>query len=624
MVKRLNIGMTRLRELLRKVIAVYRTAGAKAVLVKVWSRILWTIETRFGSDTPRTRSAGSLPEWLTTVSEPVRRSSAAVDADHISVVIPSYNHSAFIRQAILSVAHQTYPNVQLVIIDDGSTDDSVDVITQTLADVEFTDVVFEQQANQGAHAAINNGIKRCSGTYISILNSDDVFHPERLARLHSFTVEGGFDFAFTEVTFSPMRMKQSDVLVREYDEWLDGIDEYPTIGFSLIRQNGIRSSSNFFFAARLLDKIGLFREFVLVNDWDFALRALRESEPGFLREPLLWYRRHENSTLQNESTVQRSVREYKTVLTDYFKAVRRARVPNTLAPSPRNWPGFFETFATQDRYLTRYTDVLPTVKEVWEASELDPDEREELLTPPQPLMEFVGSLDADHFHWVGDEFFQYFLEYGHLQPDHRVLDIGCGSGRMAIPLATYLSESGSYRGFDIAPEPIAWCSATITPQFPNFEFARSDVRNSFYNPDGPVPAAEYRFPYADSSFDFAFLTSVFTHLLPGDLDRYISEIARVLAPGGRCLATFFLENEESRSLLNAGKSSLAFQIVAENYRTISKDKPEHAVCYDEQYARSLFAAHGLAVADPVRYGNWCGRKQFTSYQDIVIVEKPQV
>ena len=96
-----------------------------------------------------------------------------------SVVIPSYNHAAFISDAIESVLNQSMTDLELIIIDDGSTDDSMDVISG-FSDPRLT---VTAQTNQGAHAAINRGLQESSGMYLAILNSDDVYHTQRLERV---------------------------------------------------------------------------------------------------------------------------------------------------------------------------------------------------------------------------------------------------------------------------------------------------------------------------------------------------------------------------------------------------------------------------------------------------------
>lgn len=243
--------------------------------------------------------------------------------------------------------------------------------------------------------------------------------------------------------------------------------------------------------------------------------------------------------------------------------------------------------------------------------------RRDALTPPRNLL-FVGRGD---FKAIGREFLTYFVELGGLKPDHRVLDVGSGIGRMAVPLTGYLSPQGQYRGIEIVEEGTRWCRETITPRFPNFQFLRADVYNKLYHPKGRYQAKEYRFPFEDASFDFVFLTSVFTHMFPADTANYLSEVSRVLHPAGRCLATFFLLNDESHPLVARGASTLPFTVEGSDYRTISAEIPEEAIALEEQFVRELYQSNRLSMLEPIHYGSWCGRTAYLSYQDIVMSEK---
>jgi len=243
--------------------------------------------------------------------------------------------------------------------------------------------------------------------------------------------------------------------------------------------------------------------------------------------------------------------------------------------------------------------------------------RRDELTPPRRMI-FVGNGD---FKKIGEEYLRYFIEICGLKPDERVLDVGCGIGRMAVPLTKYLNKKGSYEGFDIVPNGIKWCRKRISSKYPNFHFQLADVFNKRYNPKGRYNAFEYKFPYENESFDFVFLISVFTHMLPQDMENYFSEVARVLKRGGRCLITFYLLNKESLELMNAGKSMLDFKYEFEKFHTINIDIPEAGICYDEAFVLGLFKKYGLKITQPLHYGRWCGRLNSLSFQDIIIGTK---
>ncbi|HEX8120797.1 MAG TPA: class I SAM-dependent methyltransferase [Solirubrobacteraceae bacterium] len=234
--------------------------------------------------------------------------------------------------------------------------------------------------------------------------------------------------------------------------------------------------------------------------------------------------------------------------------------------------------------------------------------RADRLVPPRKL-DFSGHSD---FVATGDEFLGHFRSYGDLRPDEAVLEVGCGIGRMARPLTTYLDERGSYAGFDVNRDGIGWCRRRYA-RLPNFEFHVADLYNRRYNPHGAHAASEYRFPYDDGRFDFVILTSVLTHLLEAEADHYIEESKRVLRPGGRVFATLFLLNDESRRLIREGRSSLAFLDPDDHVSVVDADLPEEAVAYDEGWVRERLAP----AKDPL-YGSWCGREEFTSFQDLVL------
>ena len=243
--------------------------------------------------------------------------------------------------------------------------------------------------------------------------------------------------------------------------------------------------------------------------------------------------------------------------------------------------------------------------------------RREWSTPPRHLM-FIGGGD---FLKTGERYLSFFVDVCGLAPDDRLLDVGCGVGRMAVPLTRYLSPVGAYRGFDVVKPGIEWCRKAITSRFPHFQFEWVDVYNQTYNPRGKLNPADFRFPYGDQEFDFVFLTSVFTHMLPNDLRHYLAEIVRVLKPGGSCAITYFLLNQDSSRLISRGASRLDFRYEAAGCLTIDPAAPESAVAYDEASILGLYADTGLVVSHPVYYGFWCGRSGPLRFQDVIVASK---
>ena len=242
------------------------------------------------------------------------------------------------------------------------------------------------------------------------------------------------------------------------------------------------------------------------------------------------------------------------------------------------------------------------------------------FVPPSRLIGF----GRREFRRVGEEFFHHFVHLAGLKPNERVLDVGCGFGRMAVPLIKYLNTDGSYEGFDVGKKAIDWCMERITSKYPNFRFRSVDVCNEYYNPEGTHKASEHVFPYEDESFDFVFFASVLTHMLPEDVGKYLFETSRVLRKRGRCLMTLFLLNEDVPRDLADKQTGLPFKHVFGIYSSVDAKTPEVGVAYDEQFIRQLCKKHGLRIREPIHYGAW-RRSQYAylniSNQDVAVARK---
>jgi ubiquinone/menaquinone biosynthesis C-methylase UbiE len=236
--------------------------------------------------------------------------------------------------------------------------------------------------------------------------------------------------------------------------------------------------------------------------------------------------------------------------------------------------------------------------------------RRDPLVPPRGLW-FVGGGG-----FRDNQFLNSFVKHCDLQPYHHVLDVGCGIGKQAVPLTQYLGPEGTYEGFDIVEEGIHWCQREITTRFPAFTFRHVDVFNKHYNPEGRVSPEQWKFPYSNSRFDFVYLISVFTHMLPEAVRNYISEIGRVLKPGAKSFISFFLLNDESKRLIADGKSKTALDHACGDYSVGDLEFPETAVGLSESLIRQYYDEAGFDVT-AIHYGSWC-RSDGPFYQDVVL------
>lgn len=239
------------------------------------------------------------------------------------------------------------------------------------------------------------------------------------------------------------------------------------------------------------------------------------------------------------------------------------------------------------------------------------------MTPPKGKI-FIGPGD---FKYLGEKLLSDFKKYGGLQPSHHVLDIGCGIGRIAIPLTAYLDNRGSYNGFDIVKEGIDWCRNKISPRYPNFQFKHIALRNDLYNLESNVKAKDFVFPYPDGSFDFVILTSVFTHMQSEEVEQYLKEISRVMKKGAVCFATFFIIDETAEEFLK--KSSNPFFAFDHGNYFLHDDKVKDAnIAYRYAFILELLNKAGLHCAN-YHKGWWAGRMKDESvdFQDVLILKK---
>src|SRR5215469_8165689 len=220
-----------------------------------------------------------------------------VPMKQIAVVIPLYNHVAYIGDAIRSVLAQTRAVDKIIIVDDGSTDDSVEVV-RAFAEAR---IELHTQPNSGAHIALNRGIEQAVGCdYVAILNSDDVFAPERIYKCAAFLDETPsidvvatrlklIDSTGSEIAFSDARAKWFAAAWSVRGSQLDLIEQLGVANF-------ISSTSNLTGRrAYFLDHP--FRNYRYAHDYFFVLDCALHNRLALLDDELLSYRMHPKNTI---------------------------------------------------------------------------------------------------------------------------------------------------------------------------------------------------------------------------------------------------------------------------------------------------------------------------------------
>ncbi len=249
------------------------------------------------------------------------------------------------------------------------------------------------------------------------------------------------------------------------------------------------------------------------------------------------------------------------------------------------------------------------------------------LVPPISLTRSEGiEVAEDWFRWA-EEWSVLLRVYAGLGRTSDVLEIGCGLGRVAFALR-YVLDRGSYCGFEIGEEKVRFLKRHFEPAHPNFRFEWADVFNGFYNPQGTVAADSYRFPYEGDRFDVVYAASVFTHMVPAAVARYIGETQRVLRAGGHALFSFFLLDHYDPSRRRpVGFDHERFQFPetpeSQGFATVVPDTPDQMTAYWLSTVRDFATEAGLELVREPIPGLWSGAtSRWIGAQDLVLLRKP--
>lgn len=213
--------------------------------------------------------------------------------------MPAYNHQEYVGEAIESVLNQSFRDFEFVIVNDGSTDRTEEVIWK------YSDprIIYRLQQNSDAFNAINSGIALAGGEYLAIINSDDVYHPERLDKLLTVMKQKEAVLGFTGLELIDSGSKKVRHPEHPLIKLLAGLTEVfkqsGSLKQALLTGNMAITTTNIIFSRRLVDTIGTFRPYRYAHDYDFILRTLAAFPDRivYIPEPLLSYRVHNRNTI---------------------------------------------------------------------------------------------------------------------------------------------------------------------------------------------------------------------------------------------------------------------------------------------------------------------------------------
>lgn len=244
------------------------------------------------------------------------------------------------------------------------------------------------------------------------------------------------------------------------------------------------------------------------------------------------------------------------------------------------------------------------------------------LIPEPKIRNLFGPFDDKEYYLsLGKEQADKIIKWLDVTSECKILDIGCGCGRIAIHFLDYLSEQGKYIGLDIDKNFISFCSDNISAAKDNFQFEFMDVYNGAYGRECKIKASDVSFPIKDESMDIVIMWSVFTHMNLGDIDSYLKEIHRVLKKGGKFIASLNLLNEFILNQIELDKSNLDIKYkVDENSNTLFPEVPEWGFAHNEEKLKMLYWKQGFLIKE-IKYGVWPHKGNEGEFHDIIIVEK---
>lgn len=216
----------------------------------------------------------------------------------VSVVIPAYNVENYIKEAIDSVLLQTYSNIEIIVVDDGSIDGTKKSVDYYLGKNQ---IIYLYQDNKGLSGARNAGIKIARGEYIALLDADDLFLPAKIEKQVLYMENNpDCDFCYCDVKFF-VDEKPNKTLKSRFKYYSGNVFEH------LLKANFINPST-LFFRKQIFDKFGMFDEsFKRAEDLEYYLRvSLDGAIFCFINEPLFLSRIRKSGNLQSNQVLMQS------------------------------------------------------------------------------------------------------------------------------------------------------------------------------------------------------------------------------------------------------------------------------------------------------------------------------
>jgi len=208
-----------------------------------------------------------------------------IDIALVSVIVPCYNHEKYVQATIESIVNQTYKNIELIVIDDGSKDASPQIIEALSKQYNFK---FIHRPNKGLSATLNEGIELSQGEYIAVCASDDIYIANKIEKQVDF-MENNLDYG---MCFGKI------ISIDNFGTETKNNQKYSRSGWifkDILYQKFTIPAVTSMFRKDIFKDIGVFDENLFVEDWDIYLRIANKYQIGYMDEYLAYYRMHDTN-----------------------------------------------------------------------------------------------------------------------------------------------------------------------------------------------------------------------------------------------------------------------------------------------------------------------------------------
>ena len=239
--------------------------------------------------------------------------------------------------------------------------------------------------------------------------------------------------------------------------------------------------------------------------------------------------------------------------------------------------------------------------------------------PSEEMMKIIGSPDKQHFINVIKQIFSDLYFISSCTESSKIVDLGCGCGRMALPF-TQIITNGHYYGYDVWEDGINWCRNSISKLNNNFNFIQLNTENNYYFNEYNEKINKFKFlDIENNSVDFIFAISVFTHLNPDDTLQYFNEFNRILKNGQKAYITSFIIDEQFFDFVKeTGFHSEVKEKEKGFYSAYSKQ--HYLGGYTMELWNELLEKANLKIIG-YEPGSWARKKEAKRYQDTFIIQK---